>query len=191
MIAQRLKETFDKYFNAPMEAWQDFAELCEIAEFKKNEIIKASGKIERYHYYILNGSAGIFLWKENSYVCIDLTYEDEFFNDYMSFITGQPTPLETVALEDSEMLKISKENISKLKELPIGSKIFLTATEWQFVNKQEQQIDLLLKTAEHRYVELVKKQPFLIQRTQQKHIASYLGITTQSLSRIRKKIADR
>jgi len=191
MIAKRLKKAFDNYFCATIEAWQDFAELCDIVEFKKNEIIKPSGKSERHHYYILNGSAGIFLWKESSYMCIDLTYEDEFFNDYMSFITGQPSQLETVALEDSEMLKISKVNINKLKELPIGSKIFLHATEWLFVSKQKQQIDLLLKTAEQRYTELLKEQPHLIQRTHQKHIASYLGITTQSLSRIRKNITDK
>ena len=190
MIAKRLQESFKEYFDAPIETWLEFAELCEIVEFKKNEIMKRSGMTEKYHYYILNGSAGIFIWKENSYVCIDLVYEDEFFDDYMSFITGEPSQLETVALENSEMLRISKDSMNELKQTPIGSSMFLIATELQFVNKQKQQIDLLLKTAEQRYIDLLEKQPLLIQRTQQKHIASYLGITTQSLSRIRKKIAD-
>jgi len=54
-----------------------------------------------------------------------------------------------------------------------------------FVEKQQQQIDLLTKTAEQRYQELMNKNPEIIQRIAQKHIASYLGITTQSLSRIR------
>ncbi|MEO1450402.1 MAG: helix-turn-helix domain-containing protein, partial [Bacteroidota bacterium] len=62
------------------------------------------------------------------------------------------------------------------------------ATEEEVANKQKQQIELLSKTAEERYRELLTKQPELVLRVPQKHIASYLGITTQSLSRIRKKM---
>lgn len=189
MLAKRLKSSFDNYFNAPIEVWQSFASLCEVVNVKKNEILKKSGAKEKYGYYILKGSCGIFLWKENNYVCLDLIYEDTFFGDYMSYITDQASPLETMALEDCELLRISKENFLKLKETPIGMIIFLNTAEASFVEKQQQQIDLLLKTAEQRYVELLEKQPHLIKRTPQKHIASYLGITTQSLSRIRKKIS--
>jgi CRP-like cAMP-binding protein len=115
-------------------------------------------------------------------------YEDQFFADYMSLITHEASPLETIALEDSEMLKIKSENIEKLKQTPMGQLLFLISAETTFVDKQQQQIDLLLKTAEQRYREMISKHPDIILRTSQKHIASYLGITTQSLSRIRKKI---
>lgn len=188
MIEKRLKASFDKYFEAPLEAWRQFGSLCELVEFKKNEIIKSYGQPERYGYFILSGSGGVFVWKENNYVCLDLMYEDAFFADYMALITQQPSPLETMALENSEMLRISRQNIDMLKETPIGQLIFLISAEWSYVEKQQQQIDLLLKTAEQRYMELLEKQPHIIRRTPQKHLASYLGITTQSLSRIRRKI---
>ena len=188
MIEKRLKASFDKYFEAPLPAWKQFASLCDVVTFKKNEIIKPYGQAERYGYFILSGSGGVFLWKENNYVCLDLMYEDAFFADYMSLITLQPSPLETMALEKSEMLRISRDNINKLKETPMGNVLFLISAESSYVEKQQQQIDLLLKTAEQRYLDLLEKQPNLIQRTPQKHLASYLGITTQSLSRIRKKI---
>lgn len=188
-IAQRLKSSFDKYFDAPLKAWEQFAALCEVVTFKKNEIIKASGEAERFGYFILSGSGGVFVWKGNNYVCLDLMFEESFFGDYMSLVTKAPSPLESIALENSEMLRISRDNIDKLKETPMGQFIFLTSAESSYVEKQQQQIDLLLKTAEQRYVELLHKQPNLIQRTPQKHIASYLGITTQSLSRIRNKVA--
>jgi CRP-like cAMP-binding protein len=188
MLAQRLKLAFDKYIEAPIEAWRVFGDLCELVTCKKNDVLKKSGSLEKYGYFILKGSCGIFLWKENNYVCLDLFYEDAFFGDYMSYITNQPSLLETIALEDCELLRISKQNFLKLKETPMGMMIFLNTAEASFVEKQQQQIDLLLKTAEQRYLDLLEKQPQLIQRTPQKHIASYLGITTQSLSRIRKKI---
>ncbi|MCX6266749.1 MAG: Crp/Fnr family transcriptional regulator [Bacteroidetes bacterium] len=188
-IAQRLKMSFGKYFDAPIEVWMQFAELCELVKFRKNEILKHVGQDEKYGYFILSGSAGVFIWKENNYMCLDLMYEEAFFADYMSLITQQPSPLETMALENSEMLRITRDNVAKLKQTPFGSIIFLISAEWSFVEKQQQQIDLLLKTAEQRYLDLLEKQPNLIQRTPQKHVASYLGITTQSLSRIRKKIS--
>jgi len=187
MIAQKLKQSFDRYFEAPLPVWEKFASHCEEVRFKKYEIIKTPDSAERYGYFILSGNGGVFVWKENTRVCLDLMYEGEFFADYMSLITTKSSPLETMALEDSHMLRISKSNIEKLKQTPVGQIIFLISAESSFVEKQEQQIDLLLKTAEQRYHELLKKNPQIIQRTPQKHIASYLGITTQSLSRIRKK----
>ena len=186
-LAERLKNSFDRYFEAPIEVWVQFSALCELVTFKKNEILKHVGDDEKYGYFILSGSAGVFIWKENNYVCLDLMYEETFFGDYMSLITKEPSPLETMTLERSEMLRISRQNVENLKKTPFGSLIFLISAEWSYVEKQQQQIDLLLKTAEQRYIDLLYKQPNLIRRTPQKHIASYLGITTQSLSRIRKK----
>lgn len=188
MIAERLKNTFDKYYPAPLQVWEQFASFCDLANFKKNEIIKRGGSTEKYGYFILSGSGGVFVWSDDKYVCLDLMYEEDFFGDTMSLYTGESSPIETVALEKSEMLRISKPNVDKLKETEIGKLLFLYAAEADFVNKQKQQIDLLLKTAEERYKDLLAKQPKLILRTPQKHIASYLGVTTQSLSRIRKKI---
>ena len=187
-IAKRLKSSFDKYFDAPLEAWGQFASLCELVRFRKNEIIKPFGEAERFGYFILRGSGGVFLWKENNYVCLDLMFEDVFFADYMSLITRSPSPLETMALENAEMLRISRANIDLLKGTPMGQFIFLISAEWSYVEKQQQQIDLLLKTAEQRYLDLLEKRPDLVRRTPQKHLASYLGITTQSLSRIRRAI---
>lgn len=188
MLAKRLKQSFDPHFEAPLSVWERFATHCELVNFKKNEIIKPAHSIEWAGYFILQGSGGIFVWKGNDYVCLDLAFENEFFADSMSLNTGEETPIETMALENSEMLKISRENIHKLKKTEIGQYIFLIAAENDFVKKQKQQIDLLLKTAEQRYLELLQGQPNLILRTPQKHIASYLGITPQSLSRIRRRL---
>jgi CRP/FNR family transcriptional regulator, anaerobic regulatory protein len=181
----KLKKSFDKYFDAPIEVWKSFTDLCEEVKFKKNEIIKPNGQTEKNAYFIIEGACGVFLWKENNFVCLDIVIENNFFADHMSLITEQPSPLETVAIEKTIALKISASNIAKLKKSPFGNILFLLGAENSFVEKQQQQIDLLTKTAEQRYQELTNKNPEIIQRIAQKHIASYLGITTQSLSRIR------
>lgn len=181
----KLKKSFDKYFDAPIEVWKSFVDLCEEVHFKKNEIIKATGHSEKNAYFILRGACGVFLWKENNFVCLDIVLENNFFADHMSLITQEPSPLETIALEKTTALKISANNMDILKKSSFGSILFLLGAENSFVEKQQQQIDLLTKTAEQRYLELMQKSPETIQRIAQKHIASYLGITTQSLSRIR------
>jgi CRP-like cAMP-binding protein len=181
----KLKQSFDKYFDAPIEVWKSFVDLCEEVEFEKNEVIKPNGQTEKNAYFILEGACGVFLWKENNFVCLDIVLENNFFADHMSLITEQPSPLETVAIEKTIALKISASNIAKLKKSPFGNILFLLGAENSFVEKQQQQIDLLTKTAEQRYQELMNKNPEIINRIAQKHIASYLGITTQSLSRIR------
>jgi CRP-like cAMP-binding protein len=185
MLADILKRSFDKYFYAPIEAWMEFAEYCEPITFDKDQVIKPQGTVEKYFYFILKGSAGIFLWKENNFVCLDFAFNNNFCGDYMSLLTGKPTELEVVALEQSEMVRISKENFYLLSRKSVGQVIMQVSAETSFVEKQQQQIELLTKTAEERYKILLKRFPEIHQRIAQKHIASYLGITPQSLSRIR------
>jgi len=185
-----LKQAFDQYYEAPIEAWSAFVDLCEEVHYKKNERIKEANSIARYGYFLLSGSCGLFVWKENNFVCTDLFLEHHFLADDVSLLTGKPSPTEILSLENSKVLRISKANIEKLKKTPIGSMLFLAGEEHSNVDKQKQQIEILIKSAEERYLDLQKNHPKLIQRIHQKHIASYLGITTQSLSRIRKKIAS-
>lgn len=188
MTHQLLKKSFDKYFEAPVETWRKFASLCDIVIFKKEEILKRSNTKEKYFYFILEGSAGIFLWKNSNFVCVDFVFENSFYGDYMSLLTGKPTPLQTMTLEKSKMLRLSKSNFDTLTHLPIGTTIKRIASEVSFIDKQQQQIDLLTKTAKQRYQTLIDKFPEIIRRTPLKYIASYLGITPQSLSRIRKRV---
>jgi len=190
MLEQKLKKSFDKYFEAPLGVWKNFINLCDQVEFKKNETIKETNQTEKYAYFILSGACGVFLWKENNFVCLDIILENDFFADHLSLINGKPSPLETVALEKTSALRISKSNIDKLKQSYFGITLFLIGAENSFVEKQQQQIDLMTKTAEQRYYEMMLRNPQIIQRIAQKHIASYLGIRTQSLSRIRKKYID-
>ena len=189
-LAKHLKQTFDAIFEAPLQVWEKFAEFCEVVTFKKNEIIKRADSTERNGYFILSGSAGVFIWKDSHYVCLDLMFEYDFFGDTMSLYTGQSSPIETMAIEHSVMVKITKDSMDGLENTDIGKILFLMAARDDYVKKQQQQIDLLLKTAEERYKDLLEKQPKLILRTPQKHIASYLGVTKQSLSRIRKKLGE-
>jgi CRP/FNR family transcriptional regulator, anaerobic regulatory protein len=190
-ITEQIKKAFDPYFNMSVEGWQSFTDLGEIVHAYKEQIIKSNGNTEKYLYFILEGSGGILLWNKNNFVCIDLCYENDFFGDYMSFLTAQSSPIEVVTFEKTVLFRISKSNFDKLSQTEYGNKICRFAAEGLFIHKQQQQIDLLTQTAKDRYIALQKRQPNIIQRIPQKHIASYLGVTPQSLSRIRLEITHK
>lgn len=183
-----LKKAFDTYFEAPVSAWSDFADLCFECNFKKNELLKLPNTSERFMYFIVKGSMGLFVWKQNNFVCLDLGFENHFFCDYMSLLNGQATPLETMVLEDSKLLRITRSDFMQCGNSGIGLFLMRAAAEWNFISKQQQQINILTKTAEQRYHELIKGYPDIIKRVSQKHLASYLEITPQSFSRIRAKL---
>jgi CRP-like cAMP-binding protein len=186
-----IKQAFDPFFNAPLEIWKSFSELGEIHQTQKDEVIKSKNTTEKYLSFILKGSGGVLLWNGSNFVCIDLCYDNEFFGDYMSFINQEPSPLEIITFESSQIFRISRGNFEKLANNQFGDKICRFAAEALFMQKQKQQIDILSKTATDRYIDLQTRQPQIIQRTPQKYIASYLGITPQSLSRIRKELTTK
>ncbi|MCU0430036.1 MAG: Crp/Fnr family transcriptional regulator [Cytophagaceae bacterium] len=189
-LTMRLKTAFDPFFNAPIETWQDFAAAGSVITVSKNTVLKEAGTREKYFYFILEGSAAILLEKEDQLVCLDLVMENSFFADYMSLLQGAPSPLQTRCIEASRLLRMSREEYMQLGSTEMGMILTRAAAESSYMAKQQQQIDLLTKTAEQRYLELLQFQPALIQRIPQKWLASFLGVTPQSLSRMRRQLAE-
>lgn len=185
-VAEKIKSSFDKYYQAPLIAWEEFAKSGELLNVPKETVLKENNTVEKYNNYIIKGCGGIFLWGKNNVVCIDIVFEGEFFCDYLGFLKQKPTALELVTFEACELFRISRSSFDQLSySTEAGNKIGRSAAERRFNDKQQQQIDILTKTASERYLELQIKQPDILQRIPQKYIASYLGITPQSLSRIR------
>jgi len=185
-----IKSIFDQYFKAPIEIWSVFSQHMVKNTFKKNEVLKSEYKTENYLHIIIKGSVGVFLWNDDNLKCLDIFSENDFCTDYMSFVTQEPSILMTKALEDLEVISISRSDVIKLYFNSItGLQIVRSAAESLFVHKQKQQIELLTLNAEERYLLLMKDRPELVNRIPSKYIASYLGIAPESMSRIRKKIS--
>ena len=186
-IALQIKHFFEPYFDAPPQAWENFANYLSPTRFSKNENIKFSGAIEHHLHFIQQGSVGVFLHTDNHDICVDVAFDREFVSDYMSLLLQQPTPLFTKALEDTTALSINHLDLQKLYSTPLGINIKNVVAESLFIHKQHQQIELLSMTAEQRYRKLLAENPRFVLNIAQIHLASYLGVTPESLSRIRKK----
>lgn len=183
-----LKSLFDPYFVAPLKLWEDFASHMYRQEFKKNEILKAEDTVEKYMHVILEGSVGVFMWSDNNQRCLDLFFDHDFCTDYMSFLNQERTPLFTQTLEATQVITIKRKDVIDLYyDSILGLQIVRSAAESLFLHKQKQQINMLTMTAEERYKRMMQETPEIIHRTPAKHLASYLGIAPESMSRIRKK----
>ncbi len=185
MTAKILKSIFDPFIDLNIQVWENFEKLGEVQTFPKETVLKEANTTEKYFNLIIEGSGGNLLWHKNNFVCIDLWFEHDFLTDYMSFTFQKPTPIEVRLFEDTTLFRIPYHRFQEtFKKGNYGETITRLALEASFNSKQQQQIDLLTKTAKERYLELLKNKKG-VDRTPLKYLASYLGITPQSLSRIR------
>jgi CRP-like cAMP-binding protein len=189
MAAKLLKKSFDNYYSFPISVWTMIAGVGENIGVKKEQVIKEADKTEKYLSFILQGSIGVLLWNKNNFMCTDMLLDNEFACDYLSFITQQSTPYEVIAFEDSQLFRISYENLERITtKKEWGDKFWRFALQALYVDKHLQYLQSLTLDAAQRYELMITHQPFIIQRVPQKYIASYLGITPQSLSRLRRKL---
>ncbi len=185
MIAKQLKQIFDPYVSLNLQVWENFEKLGTVEHFSRETVLKAANAKERYLNIILKGSGGNLVWNKTNFVCIDIAFENEFLCDYMSFILEHPTPIEVRLFEDATVFRISHANFQQtFQKGNYGDRITGIIEKASFLEKQQQQIDLLTKSAKERYIELLATRNG-IARMPLKYLASYLGVTPQSLSRIR------
>ena len=184
-----IKQAFDPYIELPTKEWELLATPANFRSFKKETTIKESGKIEKNLNIIINGSMCILIWNENNFICTDLLFENDIALDHFSFITQQVSPYEVRTMENTEMLTVSYNDFQLFtQQHNYGDKIWRYATQALYIDKHFQLIQLLTMAATERYQLALEHQGTLIQRIPQKYTASYLGITQQSLSRLRSKI---
>lgn len=114
----------------------------------------------------------------------------EFINDYESFISQEKSKLYIECIEDGEAIFLNREGLYKLYDTSFyWNKFGRMAVEQVYINSKQRAEELLVLSPEERYLLLMNRQPDFFNKFPLKHIASYMGITPQSLSRIRNRIS--
>lgn len=116
-------------------------------------------------------------------------FDKEFTCAYDSFLTQTPSNYELQALTDTVVWQISYEDLQTVyAKTKVGNYLGRFAAEKLFLAKSKREISLLKYTAKQRYLQLFKEQPRVLKHIPLKYIASYIGVTPQGLSRIRRQI---
>lgn len=161
----------------------------EIIHVKKKTKLLQAGQTSSSIYFINSGAARVYyLNKEGIETTSWFLFENELVISVYSFFTGQPG-FETIeVLEDSAMIALKREKLNNLYEqFPEFNFIGRKLTEHYYIRNEIQANELRMLTAKQRYQQLLSQNPKLINRVALGHIASYLGISKETLSRIRKQ----
>jgi CRP-like cAMP-binding protein len=162
-------------------------------KIKKRQFIVQPNFIVKNRNYILNGAFRAYVVDDNGQdSTIAFAIEDWWITDYNSYILQKPATMFVVALEDSVILEISYEKEQALKQSNHKFETFFRIrAERTAAFMQQRIISNLTQTAEERYESFISKYPQIVQRVPQYALASYLGMTTEFLSRIRNKKASK
>ena len=166
-----------------------FSACFKEVKIKKRQFIVQPNFIAKHRHFVLKGAFRAYVVAEKGQDhTISFAIDDWWITDYNSYIFQQPATMFVVALEDSIILQIdyAKEQELKLRNHKFET-FFRIVAERGLAFQQRRIISNLIHTAEERYENFVSKYPQIVQRVPQYAIASYLGMTTEFLSRIRNK----
>lgn len=164
----------------------------EFRKIKKKSILLEVGKISSEVFYLIKGCIRLYCEKDGEELSTYFFTENMFAGSYDSFISRKPSKVAIETLEDTELLVLTYESQEKLyKVFPKMNEFIRKAIEQRFVLLHDLFISYLLNSPEERYLVLLKERPDLLQRIPQHQIASFLGVTRVSLSRIRNRLAKK
>jgi len=185
-----IKKYFELFVQMSDSDWEIFSSKLIRRAFPKKSIILVQGKIENYLSFIEKGIIRMCITKERDDLTFSFEFEGNFFSAYSSFLTQQPSDYQIEAITETILWSISHADLQEIySKTTIGNTLGRYASEGLYMKKTKRELSLLMKTAENRYLDLFKEEPRLLQQIQLKYIASYIGITPQALSRIRKRIS--
>lgn len=160
---------------------------------RKRQYILNAGDVCQYITFVEKGLLRSFtVDSDGSEHVIQFASECWWISDVGSFISGKEALYNIEALEDSEILHLTKEGMEELlQKLPIMERFFRILMQNNIVALQRRVIAYMSMTAEEKYLHLMEVAPDVMNRASQQHIASYLSITPETLSRVRKKVSER
>ena len=166
-----------------------FLRIIEVKKYTKKEFILEEGQVCDKIFFINKGSARDFFNIEGEEKIVEFFFENRWFTDYNSFLTGQPTIENLQAIEPCEVVHFKKIDLENLYITnPVFEKVGRVMAENAFMNLMKLTSMRTNQDPEEHYLNLLKERPELFERIPQHYLASYLGLQPQSLSRIRKRI---
>lgn len=167
-------------------AKEDFISAFELMTFAKGNFILKADKVCKHYYFIKSGLTKSHFFKDNKEFIMTFFKENMFFTEFSSYLTEQPSKYMILALEDTEIYSISKNQIVALcKKHHCIETLFSKLYSFTALNMMKRISEMLEENASERYKNFICENNGLLQRISLGDLANYLGITQVSLSRIR------
>lgn len=169
--------------------WQALEERLTIKTYKKGDYIVKQGDVCNYVYFINTGFLRFYKIVDGKEISTGFIGANEYVSSYDSFLKRQPAFENLEVLDDAELHCLSYDDMQFLyKHYPVYQMFGRVIAEQLFIWINDRTNALLLLTPEQRYDNMIKNESELLQRVPQYMLASYIGVTPEHLSRIRKKM---
>lgn len=187
---QQIREYFNRIAEQSDEDWKFFSARLARVEFPARTVLLNAGRTEQFLSFIEHGIVRFFIPGDENDLTFSFAFAGNFVSAYDSFLSQKPCGYCVDALTDVVLWRLKYGDLQEIyQRTEIGNLIGRHASEDLFLKKSRREVSLLNESAEQRYLNLFTEQPHLIQEIPLKYIASYIGITPQGLSRIRRRIA--
>lgn len=165
-------------------------EYFEPVLFPKNRIIEEEGKIPQYLYFVVSGYMRLFSFNDNGdEITSHINCPPGFITSYFNFINQTKATDNLECITECELLRIDKSNLDLLISKSEGFKNFsIWVFQQSIAYNENRSRELATLTAEQRYKTLIDNYPQILHNVPLQYIASFLGMNSKSLSRIRKQI---
>ena len=183
-----IKHFFEQYGKLTEQAMEDLTNKFKFKQVKKGERLLLQGQVCRHIFFVSKGCLRLYYIANEVEITVWFSFENNSTIEFSSFLSEEPSDYFIEAIEDSDILSISKSELTKLyKKHPELEGIIRVFWEDVILNLLKRFTALQKDDAEKRYLNLMS-QPKYLQRIPQKYLASYIGVTPTSLSRIRRNI---
>jgi len=195
----KYKKFISSYITINFIEWNLFQSKLKIVHYKKGEVIHHIGDVCSELMFINSGIARSFIIDEDGKDYTWVIYFNDknsqmtnlYAVDYDSFINQKESRLEIVALEDCEMVVVEYKDVQFVYDkLKRGERFGRLMSQEAYSYVHNMIIDRQIKTAKERFDDFIKKTPYLLDKVPQYHVATFLGITPQHLSRLKKEYRD-
>ena len=174
------------FYPLPQDCMEEIKACSKVFHFEQKTQLVKEGQYADKTYYIAQGTARAYLVKNGRDISDWFAFDGEFISSIQSFFTGVPSPHFIETLEPTILLEMNRDNINRLsdkyRECDRLGKIIVTQT---MLKQQYRLASMQFETAQQKYNSLLELRPDIELRIPLIHIASYLGITIETLSRIR------
>lgn len=185
-IENILIEIGKTYAPLSIECQQELIGLCKPTSFKKGEVAVHEGQYAKKAYLIVEGCSRAYYLKNGKDISDWFTFENQFMAPIVSFFSDKPSPHYVEFVEDSLVLEFSKESMDILSHKYHDFERFISKVVTEtMLGLCERLYTIQFNRADERYKHLLSIYPDITNRIPLTHIASYLGITLETLSRIR------
>ncbi|MGV9012098.1 MAG: Crp/Fnr family transcriptional regulator [Flavobacteriales bacterium] len=181
-----VKSVISRYVHLTEAQWEQVLPLWKERSFAKRDVITASGDVERWFSIVKEGVQRIYFEFDGQEACIGFAYGGSWSGIFDSFVTQAPSRFVLQAVTPSVLLSIEHDDLEQLYTLvPQMERFGRLMLEEVFVGRAVREIEQLTMPAQERYDRLMDRSPHLLQLVPQKDIASYLGMSAETFSRLR------